>query len=95
LADSDTTGKTFPEWADQVHLLYTSAEAIALGLICELIAPNGLTLTFAGTPHMIADALIACSVLLFTAGAISHRRLLATMCEMLLQKKNRTAYETA
>jgi hypothetical protein len=85
----------FSEWGDQMHLLYTSGEGIALGLLVELIAPNGLTLRPSDNPDAAAVTLLIVSVALFLAGIVSQRRLLAATCRMLLQKKKESNASSA
>jgi len=81
-------GKNYSEWGDQMHLLYTSGEAIAVGLFVELVGRNRLALWAPNSaPDVVANSLLVCAAVLLAAGAISQRRLLTVTCKMLSRKR--------
>jgi len=79
----DIRMKHLTEWADQVHLLYASAQAIIFGVLFDFALPNGLSLSPTRPVNLFAVMLLLMAIFLFAIAWLSHRRLLVYVVRIL------------
>lgn len=88
-ADRDRNGNTknLKEWADQIHFLYATSQALLFGVLFDLIAPGGLTLSCSANINFLAISIVVFALFLLLAGFVSHKRYLTWEAGILWQAK--------